>query len=126
MIGVLRSFGFEDALASLINRLYESTTATVRKGRITTESFATECGVIQGCPLSPHLFNLFLDKVLREALYGYEGGVRIGGEYINDLEYADDIVLMAETTEEIQQMVSMVEEKCQKYKLYINVNKQKQ
>ena len=85
----------------------------------------TTDGVIQGCPLSPHLFNLYLEWVIRMALANYEGGIDIGGTKISSMRYADDIVLVAESKEELQRMVELVEEQCNRYELVINRDKTK-
>ena len=125
MIQVMKHFGFEEGIVNVIDRLYKDTKVSVKKGSIKTDSFTTERGIIQGCPLSPHLFNIFLEKIMQEALADYPGGVRIAGEIINNLRYADDIILVGETEEEVKQMLDAMEEVCRKYKLEINVDKTK-
>ena len=120
MLKVLRRFGFEEPIIRLIGSIYESTQAKVKKGSVTTSTLSTNQGVIQGCPLSPHLFNLFLEMVMNEAIKDYEGGIDVGGELISNLRYADDVVLLAETVEEVQLLTSFVEAQCQKYHLNIN------
>lgn len=79
--------------------MYEGTAASVKKGPITTDTFSTQRGIIQGCPLSPQLFNVFLDKVMEQALGNIDGGILIGGERISYLRYPDDIVLLGKTIE---------------------------
>ena len=125
MIEVLKQWGLEQKILETIRRLYENTSAQVRKGNLLTEEFKTSGGVIQGCPLSPHLFNLYLEWVIRLALEDYEGGIEIGGVKISNMRYADDIVLVAETREELQRMVELVEEQCSRYELVINRDKTK-
>ncbi len=103
LIAVLQYYGFEEKLVEFIAKLNGMTKAVVRKGKITTEKFDTRNGIIQGCPLSPHLFNTYLEWVMAEALLDYDGGINIGGQRISNMRYADDIVLIAESTEEIQE-----------------------
>ena len=125
MIRVMRGCGFQEELLNTLEELYRNTTARVRKADIVTENFETTRGVIQGCPLSPHLFNLYLERVMLEALEGEEAGVEIVGIRINYLRYADDIVVIAETVEDLQRMVGRIEEQCRRYRLIINRNKTK-
>ena len=125
MVKTLEQWGFEPDIIRAIKNIYDSTTARVNKGNITTDSFPTTGGVIQGCPLAPHLFNLFLEWVMRMALEDCQGGVTIGGDRISNLRYADDIVLLAENKEDLQEMVDALETQCRKYKLNINKDKTK-
>ena len=125
MIQVMKHFGFEEGIVNVIDRLYKETKVSVKKGNLKTDSFTTERGIIQGCPLSPHLFNIFLEKIMQEALVNCQGGVRIAGEIINNLRYADDIILVGETEEEVREMLDALVEMCRKYKLEINVDKTK-
>jgi len=67
-------------------------------------------GVRQGCILSPYLLNLVVELLMRTALDGYEGGFRIGGRCIANLQYADDIVLIASSEEELQERVNRLHE----------------
>jgi len=62
-------------------------------------------GIRQGCVLSPHLFNILLAAVMRETLDGYTGGFRIGGRTVTKLRYADDIVLIATSQSDLQELV---------------------
>ena len=63
-------------------------------------------GVRQGCIISPNLFNIYADIVLRKTLENFDGCIRIGGRRITNLRYADDIVLLAAAEEELQDLVS--------------------
>jgi len=96
MTEALNYFGFEPDLISTIKRLYEGTNAKVKKSTMITDKFETTKGVIQGCPLSPHLFNIYLEWIIEMALDDVEGGVEIGGIRITNLRYADDIVIIAD------------------------------
>ena len=68
MIDVLREFGVEEGVTRTVNRMYQDTMARVRKRNIITEGFMTNKGVIQGCPMSPCLFNIYLQKIIIEAI----------------------------------------------------------
>ena len=82
-------------------------------------------GVRQGCVLSPYLFNIVAEMAMREALEGYNGGIAIGGRMISNLRYADDIVLLAGTIEELQDLVTRLEKASEQFGLIINVDKTK-
>ena len=125
MTEALNYFGFEPDLISTIKRLYEGTNAKVKKITMITDKFETTKGVIQGCPLSPHLFNIYLEWVIKMALDDVEGGVEIGGIRITNLRYADDIVIIAETIEDLISMIERIEVQCNRYKMKINTEKTK-
>ncbi|XP_068240218.1 craniofacial development protein 2-like [Palaemon carinicauda] len=110
MIRILKEWGLEPKILETIRRLYERKSIRVRKGKCSIEEFITTGGVILGCPLSPHLFNLYLEWVMRMALGDYEGGIDIGGTKISNMRYAFDMVLLAETKEELQRVLRMMEE----------------
>ena len=125
MIDVMNFLGFEENLKRTIKKLYENTTARIRKDTIISENFETTGGVIQGCPLSPHLFNIYLEWIMEMALADQEGGITVNGTKITNLRYADDIVLLAESKEELQNMLTKIEEQCIRYKMEINSLKTK-
>ncbi len=108
-----------------IEKLYDNTTARVRKADVLTETFPTTRGVIQGCSFSLHLFNLHLERVLLEALEEEEGGVVVSGVNFTNMRYADDIVIVAKTRDDLQRMAERTEEQCKRFKLEINKNKTK-
>ncbi len=82
-------------------------------------------GVRQGCNLSPCLFNILAEQVMRKVLQGFAGGFRIGGKTISNLKYADDTVPVATSTEELQDLVSRVEKAAKEYNIAINAAKTK-
>ncbi len=125
MMRVMRSWGFQESLVRAIEELYGNTTARVRKADVVTETFPTTRGVIQGCPLSPHLYNLYLERVMLEALEEEEGGVEVSGVKFTNMRYADDIVIVAKTRDDLQRMLEKTEEQCKRFKLEINKNKTK-
>ena len=94
---ILKEMGISDHLACLLRNLYASQEATVRPGHGTTDWFQIGKGVCQGCILSPCLFNLQAEYIIRNAgLEEAQAGIKITGRNISNLRYADDTTLMAE------------------------------
>ena len=93
---ILKEMGIPDHLTGLLRNLYAVQEATVRTGHETTDCFQIRKGVCQGCILSPCLFNLYAEYIMRNArLYKAQAGIKIAGRNINNLRYADDTTLMA-------------------------------
>ena len=98
---ILKEMGIPDHLTCLLRNLYAGQEATVRTGHGTTDWFQIGKGVCQGCILSPCLFNLYAEYIMRNASLDEEqAGIKIAGRNINNLRYADDTTLMAESEEE--------------------------
>ena len=98
---ILKEMGIPDHLTCLLRNLYAGQEAAVRTGHGTTDWFQIGKGVRQGCILSPCLFNLYAEYIMRNAgLDEAQAGIKIAGRNINDLRYADDTILMAESEEE--------------------------
>ena len=96
--------GIPDHLTCLLRNLYAG--ATVRTGHGTTDWFQTGKGVRQGCILSPCLFNLYAEYIIRNAgLDESQAGIKIAGRNINHLRYADDTTLMVESEEELKRFL---------------------
>ena len=88
-------------LTCLLRNLYASQEATLKTGHGTTDWLQIRKGVCQGCILSPYLFNLYAEYIMRNAgLQETQAGIKIAGRNINNLTYADDTTLMAESEEE--------------------------
>ena len=101
--------GIPDHLTCLLRNLYADMEATVRTGHRTTDWFQIRKGVCQGCIMSPCLFNLYAEYIIRNAgLEERKGGIKIGGRNINNLRYADDTTLMAESEEELKNLLRNV------------------
>ena len=99
---ILKEMGPPDQLTCLLRNLYAGQEATVRTGHGTTDWFQIGKGVCQGCVLSPCLFNLYAEYIMRNAgLEEAQAGIKIAGRNINNLGYADDTTLMAENEEEL-------------------------
>ena len=103
--------GIPDHLTCLLRNLYVGQEATVRILYGTTDWFKIEKGVQQGCLLSPCLFNLYAEHIMRNArLYALQAGIKIGRRNINNLRYVDDTTLMAEREEELKSLLMKVKE----------------
>ena len=97
--------GIPDHLTYLLRNLYAGQEATVRTGYGTTDWFQIGKGVCQGCILSPCLFDLYAEYIMRNAeLEEVQAGIRIARKNINNLRYADDTTLMAESQEELKSL----------------------
>ena len=100
-----------DQLVYLLRNLYMGQEATVRTGYGTTDWFKIGKGIRQGCILSPCLFNLYAEYIMRKAGLGEsQAGIKIARRNINNLRYADDTTLMAESEEELRNLVMRVKE----------------
>ena len=107
--------GIPDNLTCLLKNLYAGQEATVRTGHGTTDWFQIGKGVNQGCILSPCLFNLYAEYIMRNAgLEKAQAGIKIAGRNISNLRYADDANFMAESEEELKSLLMKVEEESEK------------
>lgn len=98
---ILQEMGVPKHLVALIESLYEGNTARVKIGNTYSGTFQTQAGVRQGCTLSPVLFNIYSEHIMRKVLDKWKGGISIGGQKISNLRYADDTLIIAEDTEQI-------------------------
>ena len=118
--------GIPDHLTCLLRNLYAGQEATVRTGHGATDWFQIGKGVHQGCILSSCLFNLYADYIMRNAgLDEAQAGIKIAGGNINNLRYADDSTLMAESEEELKNLLMKVKEESEKFSLKFNIQKTK-
>ena len=118
---ILKEMGVPDHLTCLLRNLYAGQEATVRTGHGTTDWFQIGKGVRQGCILSPCLFNLYAEYIRRNAgLKEAQPGIKIVGRNINNLRYADDTTLMAES-EELKSL--LMKEESEKVGLKLNIQK---
>ena len=103
---ILKEMGIPDHLTCLLRNLYAGQEATVRTGCGTTDWFQIGKGVHQGCILSPCLFNLYAEYIMRNTgLEETQAGIKISRRNINNLIYADDTTLMAEREEELKSLL---------------------
>ena len=106
--------GIPDHLTCLLRNLYTGQEAAVRTGHGTTDWFQIWKGVCQGCILSPYLFNLYAEYIMRNAgLDEAQAGIKIARRNINNLRDADDTTLMAESEEELKSLLMKVKEECE-------------
>ena len=118
--------GIWDHLTCLLRNLYAGQEATVRTGHGTTDWFQIGKGVCQGCILSPCLFNLYAEYIMwNVGLEEAQAGIKIARRNINNLRYADDTTLMAESEEELKNLLMKVKEESEKVGLKLNIQKTK-
>ena len=118
--------GTPDHLTYLLRNLYAGPEATVGTGHGTTDWFQIGKGVCQGCVLSPCLFNLYAEYIMRNAgLEEAQAGIKIAGRNINNLRYAGDTTLMAESEEELKSLLMKVKVESEKVCLMLNIQKTK-
>ena len=121
---ILKEMGIPDHLTCLLRNLYAGQEATVRTGQGKTDWFQIGKGVRQGCILSPCLFNLYAEYIMRNAgLYEAQAGIKIAGRNINNLRYADNTALMAESEEELKSLLMKVKEEREEVGLKLNIQK---
>ena len=124
--GILKEIGIPDHLTCLLRNLYASQEATVRTGHGTPDWFQIGKGICQGCILSSCLFNLYAEYIMRNTrLDEAQAGIKIAARNINDLRYADDTALMAESEEELKSLLLKVKEDSEKVGLKLNIQKMK-
>ena len=123
---ILKEMGIADQLICLLRNLYAGQEATVRTGHVGTDWFQIGKRVRQGCILSPSLFNLYAEYIMRNAgLEETQAGIKIARRNINHLRYADDTTLMAESEEELKSLLIKVKEESEKVGLKLNIQKMK-
>ena len=122
---ILKAMRIPDHLTCLLRNLYARQEATVRIGHGTTDWCQIRKGVHQGCIVSPCLFNLYAEHIMRNAgLDEAQDGMKIAGRNINNLRYADDTTLMAESKEELNSLLMKVKES-EKAGLKLNIPRTK-
>ena len=118
--------GIPNHLTCLLRNLYAGQEATVRTAHGTTDWFQLGKGVRQGCILSPCLYNLYTEYIIRyTGLEEAQAGIKIARRNINNLRYADDTSLMAETEEDLKSLLIKVKEESEKFGLKLKIQKTK-
>ena len=118
--------GTPDHLTCLLRNLYAGQEAAIRTGHGTTDRFQIGKGLHRGCILSPCLFNFYAEYIMRNAgLDETQAGIKIAGSNINNLRYADETTLMAESKEELKSLLMKVKEESNKVGLKLNIQKTK-
>ena len=122
----LKEMGISDHLACLLRNLYAGQETTVRNGHGTTDWLQIGKGVRQGCILSPCLFNSYAEYIMRNTgLEEAQAWIKIAGRNINNLRYADDTTLMAESEEELKSLLMKVKVESENVGLKLNIQKMK-
>ena len=123
---ILKEMSIPDHLTCLLRNLYAGQEATVRTGHGATDWFQIGKGVCQGCILSPCLFNLYAEYIMRKAgLEEAQAGIKVARRNINNLRYADDPTLMTESEEELKSLLMKVKKESEKVGLKLNIQKAK-
>jgi len=123
---ILQEMGIPDLLTCLLRNLYAGQEAIARTGHRTTDCFQIGKGIQQGCILSPCLFNFYAEYIMQNAWLGEaQAGIKIARRNINNLRYADDTTLMAESKEELKGLLMKVDEESEKVGLKLNIQKTK-
>ena len=118
--------GIPDHLTCLLRNLYAGQEATVRTGKGTVDWFQIGKGVYHGCILSPWLFNLYAEYIMKNAgVDEAQDGIKIARRHINNFRYTDDITLMSENEEEIKSLLMKVKEESEKVGIKLNIQKMK-
>ena len=119
---ILKEMGIPDHLICLLRNLYARQEATVRTGHGKKDWFQIGKRVRHGCILSPCLFNFYAEYIMRNAgLEEAQAGIKIAGRNINNLRYADNTTLMAESEEELKSLLMKVKEESEKVGLKLNI-----
>ena len=122
----LKEIGIPDHLICLLKNLYAGQETIVRTRHGTSDCFKIGKGIPQGCTLSPCLFNFYEEYIMRTArLHEAQVGIKIAGKNINNLRYADDTTLLAESKEELKSLLMNVKQESEKVGLKLNVQKMK-
>ena len=118
--------GIQDHLTCFLRNLHAGQEAAVKTGHGLTDWFQIKKEVRQGCILSPCLFNLYAEYIMRNAgLEEAQAGIKVAGRNISNLRYADDTTLMAESVEELKSLLMKVKEESEKVGLKLNIQKNK-
>ena len=121
---ILKEMGIPDQLTCLLRNLYAGQEATVRTGHGPTDRFQIGKGVLQDCILSPCLFNLYAEYIMRNAgLEEAQAGIKMAKRNINKLRYADNTTLMEESEEELKSLLMKVKEESEKVGLSLTFRK---
>ena len=121
----MRKYNISANLVRTIEQLYDKATSAVQVNGSIGEWFRTTVGVRQGCLLSPTFFNIFLERIMSDALEEHDGKVSIGRRNITNLRFADDIAAPAEEEQELEALVESHDKTCTRYKMGISAEKTK-
>ena len=121
----MRKYNISANLVRTIEQLYDMATSAVQMNGSIGKWFRTTVGVRQGCLLSPTHFNIFLERIMSDALEEHDGKVSIGGRNITNLRFADDIDALAEEEQELDALIESLDKTCRRYKMETSAEKTK-
>ena len=104
----MQNMGFPVHVIELLEHLYKNQEAAVKTSCGASEWFSIDRGVTQGCIVSPSLFNIYSENIMREATENTSAGIPIGGRKINNLRYADDTTLLCESKEDLMELLTRI------------------
>ena len=119
----MRKYNISANLVCTSEQLYDKATSAVQMNGSIGEWFRTTVGVRQGCLLSPTLFNIFLERIMSDALEEHDGKVSTGGRNITNLQFADDTDALAEEEQELEALVESLNKTCTRYKMEISAER---
>jgi hypothetical protein len=122
---VMEKHNISKKITTIIKDLYKRSECSVLTGGVISGRFKATIGVRQGCPLSPCLFNLFLEQIMTDSLNNFEGSVSVGGRPINNLRFADDIDLIGGTNAELADLTARLDNTATAYGMEISAEKSK-
>jgi hypothetical protein len=122
---IMEFYGFPKKIIAIVQTLYSKAETAVRVNGELTEWFKMGIGVRQGCLLSPVLFNIFLEYIMAKVLEGTEAGISIAGRLLNNLRFADDIDLLTATEDQLQELVTKLQEVASEMGMDVNKGKTK-
>ena len=123
---VTRKVGIDWKDRQLIENLYEHQSAVIRMSNILSGKCRVEQGVRQGCLISSTLFAIYIEEMMNEAMEPMKAfGIKVGGQRIRDIRFADDQEMLANTKEELQELIDRLNETSNKYNRRLNVEKTK-
>ena len=121
----MRKYNISANLVWTSEQLYDKATSTVQMNGSIGEWFRTIVGVRQGCLLSPALFNIFLERIMSDALEEHDGKVSIRGRNITNLRFADNVDALADTEQELEALVESLDKTLTRFKMEISAEKTK-
>lgn len=125
MWSIMAEMGVPNHLVWLLKKLYGNNTTSVRINNTYSKQFRLGAGVRQGCVVSPLLFNIYSEYIMRSVFENWNGGITVGGRRINNLRYADDTLILAASKKELEQIMQRLSTISQQFGLKINIKKTK-